>query len=277
VSIRYTFSSRSVIIEKAPGDPEAQPPPRNGRCFQSPENEIVHTLLLLAALPLFPPSLKDLEPFPQTEADQPCEIEQSRLSPSRELSKKEAWLAEKATRIDIHLSSTDLPRSRAPVRRATTGTMAALMPPAPGSVVVPVTTLYNLRTRETLSLVPGIDLAERFHRFLRDHYTNQITRMDGRLVDVLSSVARRFGADRIEVVSGYRSPKYNVMLRKKGREVARTSQHVEGNAVDFRLRGIPTKRLLNYVRSLKIGGVGYYPHSQFVHSDTGRIRYWRGS
>ena len=125
--------------------------------------------------------------------------------------------------------------------------------------------------------MPGIAVAERFHAFLRDHYTNQITRMDGRLVEVLASVARRFSAERIEVVSGYRSPKYNVMLRKKGREVARTSQHTEGNAVDFRLRGIPTRRLLNYVRSLKIGGVGYYPHSQFVHSDTGRVRYWRGS
>ena len=67
------------------------------------------------------------------------------------------------------------------------------------------------------------------------------------------------------------------MLRKKGREVARQSQHTEGNAVDFRVRGVPTQRLLNYVRSLRIGGVGYYPHSQFVHSDTGRVRFWRGS
>ena len=101
--------------------------------------------------------------------------------------------------------------------------------------------------------------------------------MDERLVDVLARVARRFGADRVEVVSGYRSPKYNLMLRKKGREVARQSQHTEGNAVDFRVRGVPTKRLLNFVRSLRIGGVGYYPHSQFVHSDTGRVRFWRGS
>jgi Bacterial protein of unknown function (DUF882) len=231
----------------------------------------VHTLLILAALPLFPPSLKELEPIQQPDLPVLCDIAESRQSPPRLLSKKEAWLAEKATRVDIHLSSTDLPRSRAAVRRPLAER------PAPGSLLLPVTTLYNLRTRETLSLVPGIDVAERFHSFLRDHFTNQVTRMDGRLVEVLTSVARRFSADRIEVVSGYRSPKYNVMLRKKGREVARTSQHVEGNAVDFRLRGIPTRRLLNYVRSLKIGGVGYYPHSQFVHSDTGRVRYWRGS
>jgi uncharacterized protein YcbK (DUF882 family) len=113
--------------------------------------------------------------------------------------------------------------------------------------------------------------------FLRDHYTNQATRMDTRLVDVLTRAARKFSATRIEVVSGYRSPKYNLMLRKKGHQVARSSQHVEGHAVDFRIRGVPTKSLLHFVRSLRLGGVGFYPHSQFVHSDTGRVRYWTGS
>ena len=83
--------------------------------------------------------------------------------------------------------------------------------------------------------------------------------MDERLVEVLGHVARRFSAGRIEVVSGYRSPKYNLMLRKKGREVARTSQHSEGNAVDFRLRGIPTRRLLNFVRSLQDRRRGLLP------------------
>jgi uncharacterized protein YcbK (DUF882 family) len=239
----------------------------------------VITLFVLAALPLFPPSLSELEVLPQTGAPELCDIVLTRQAPGRELSKKEAWLAEKANRIDVHLAASDLPKSR-PSTRKTTASKAALaeaLPPTVGTVSLPVTTLYNLRTRETLSLVPGVPLSERFHRFLRDHFTNQATRMDEKLVDVLTNVARKFSADRIEVVSGYRSPKYNVMLRKKGREVARTSQHTEGNAVDFRLRGIPTRRLLNFVRSLKIGGVGYYPHSQFVHSDTGRVRYWRGS
>ena len=82
---------------------------------------------------------------------------------------------------------------------------------------------------------------------------------------------------RIEVVSGYRSPKYNLMLRKKGHQVAKASQHTEGHAVDFRVRGVPTPVLLRYVRSLRRGGVGFYPHSQFVHSDTGPIRFWKGS
>ena len=152
------------------------------------------------------------------------------------------------------------------------------MPPTPGTLSAAGDHARSTCARaRRCPCCPGVSLSERFHVFLRDHFTNQATRMDERLVEVLTNVARRFSAERIEVVSGYRSPKYNVMLRKKGREVARTSQHTEGNAVDFRLRGIPTRRLLNFVRSLKIGGVGYYPHSQFVHSDTGRVRYWRGS
>src|ERR1041385_2727855 len=101
--------------------------------------------------------------------------------------------------------------------------------------------------------------------------------MDLRLVNVLASVANKFSAKRIDVVSGYRSPKYNLMLRKKGHQVARNSQHMEGNAVDFRIRGVGTRQILHYVRSLRVGGVGFYPHSQFVHSDTGRVPYWTGS
>ena len=100
--------------------------------------------------------------------------------------------------------------------------------------------------------------------------------MDTRLIGVLTRVAGKFSARRIDVVSGYRSPKYNLMLRKKGRQVARDSQHTHGNAVDFRIKGVTTRQVLHYVRSLRVGGVGFYPHSQFVHSDTGRVRYWTG-
>ena len=65
-------------------------------------------------------------------------------------------------------------------------------------------------------------------------------------------------------------------LRKKGHEVARDSAHPRGQAVDFRIPEVPTKTLLRYVRSLKLGGVGYYPESRFVHCDVGPVRYWRG-
>jgi hypothetical protein len=189
----------------------------------------------------------------------------------RERSKKEQWTLEKATR-HVRLAEAELRKGLA----ARTGTTVSSQRPV-GSTCHPITTLYNLWTREALPLVPGLAVEDRFHPFLRDHFTNQATTMDVRLIDVLAQVARRFRASRIEVVSGYRSPKYNLMLRKKGRQVARSSQHMEGHAVDFRIRGVPTPVLLRFVRSLRRGGVGFYPHSQFVHSDTGKIRFWRGS
>jgi hypothetical protein len=189
----------------------------------------------------------------------------------RERSKKERWLQEKTFRQDVHVADRDLQRT-APRVRPAPGVAYR-----PGATLQPITTLYNMWTREALPLMPGQAVEDRFHPFLRDHYTNQATHMDVRLIEVLSQVARKFRADRIEVVSGYRSPKYNLMLRKKGHQVARSSQHTEGHAVDFRVRGVPTPVLLRYVRSLRRGGVGFYPHSQFVHSDTGPIRFWKGS
>lgn len=214
-----------------------------------------------------------------------------------ELSKRDAWLREKANRKDVHLSDAEIARPGAladaappagycPTRTAgmAPGTIVGGRPrggeltlPPPGTRIAPVTTLFNVWTREALPLLPGPLPSLRLHPFLRDHHTNQATHMDTRLLDVLAAAGERFAARRIEVVSGYRSPKYNLMLRKKGHQVARSSQHVEGQAVDFRIRGVPTKSLLQFVRSLRRGGVGFYPHSQFVHSDTGPIRFWKGT
>jgi len=52
---------------------------------------------------------------------------------------------------------------------------------------------------------------------------------------------------------------------------------VQGTAVDFRIRGVETEKLREFVRSLRLGGVGYYPHTHFIHADTGKVRYWQGS
>lgn len=195
---------------------------------------------------------------------------------ARVRSKKENWLYEKNARRDGRVADRDLQRARTAKVGTTPQAMTSRLKLV-GATLRPVTTLFNMWTHEVLPLVPGQPVGDRFHPFLRDHFTNQATQMDVRLIDVLSQVARKFRAARIEVVSGYRSPKYNLMLRKKGHQVARSSQHCEGHAVDFRIRGVPTTVLLKYVRSLRRGGVGYYPHSQFVHSDTGRIRFWKGS
>jgi len=203
---------------------------------------------------------------------------------SRSLSKKETWLRDKDLRPDYRLTDNDLSQAAketaAPSDKGRRrGTADWLTTPSgrAGSRILPITTLFNVWTHEALPVLPGAWVEERFHRFLRDHYTNQATWMDTRLIGVLAGAARRFSADRIEIVSGYRSPKYNLMLRKKGHQVARQSQHTEGHAVDFRIPGVPTQTLLGYVRSLRLGGVGFYPHSRFVHSDTGRVRFWKGS
>ena len=206
----------------------------------------------------------------------------------RALSKREAWFRDKELRPDLHLTDEALANAqreaaaaekKASNRRRQSPDKPALSAPLnfPGVRIEPLTTLFNVWTHEAFPILPGDPMETQVHTFLRDHYTNQATQMDTRLVDVLARAAKKFSARRIEIVSGYRSPKYNLMLRKKGHQVARQSQHVEGHAVDFRIRGVPTRSLLAFVRSLRLGGVGFYPHSQFVHSDTGRVRYWTGS
>jgi hypothetical protein len=244
----------------------------------------VLVLVALLAMPVDPTMVGRPEP----DLFDPVAARAEHLAPgaARVLSKKEEWLRDKVLRPDFHTTDADLKRavaSKAPGKAAKNKRALALgtdPTSCPGQRIEPVTTLYNVWTREALPILPGqtqVSLEGRFCPFLRDHYTNQATRMDTRLLDVLERVAGKFSAKRIEVVSGYRSPKYNLMLRKKGHQVARHSQHMEGNAVDFRIRGVATKVVLHYVKSLRLGGVGFYPHSQFVHSDTGPIRYWTGS
>jgi uncharacterized protein YcbK (DUF882 family) len=146
-----------------------------------------------------------------------------------------------------------------------------------GQVAEPIINIYNQWTHEFLPIdaTGAIDLEPaQTNRFFRCRFTNVATDMDPRLIQVVVDGARHFDATRVNVVSGFRSPKYNLMLQKKGRNVARRSQHTEGKAVDFRVQGISTRALHAWVRSLRLGGVGFYTHSQFVHADTGRVRYW---
>jgi len=137
--------------------------------------------------------------------------------------------------------------------------------------------IYNQWTKEYLA-VPAegeVEITQdEVNRFLRCRFTNQPTDMDGRLLGVLVDAARHFEKRRINIVSGYRSPKYNLLLQKKGRNVSRRSQHMEGKAVDFYIPGVALTRLHRWVRSLHLGGVGFYTQSRFIHADTARVRYW---
>jgi uncharacterized protein YcbK (DUF882 family) len=92
---------------------------------------------------------------------------------------------------------------------------------------------------------------------------------------MLHELQAQTGGGVYEIISGYRSPATNEMLRNKGSGgVAKRSFHMRGMAMDVRLRGVDTGQLRKAALGLKAGGVGYYPKSDFIHVDTGRVRFW---
>ncbi len=115
------------------------------------------------------------------------------------------------------------------------------------------------------------------NRFLRDWRRNEATKVDPELFDLLWHVYRDVGArEPIHVVSAYRSPATNNMLRRRSRGVARFSQHTAGKAIDFYIPGVPSAKIREAAFKRQVGGVGYYPRSgtPFVHLDTGSVRSW---
>ena len=150
-------------------------------------------------------------------------------------------------------------------------------PPKPGTKREKLVNLYNQWTHDWLAIEPGqVPTLSQVNSFLRDHFTNEATKMDPKLIDVVVSAAQQFKSDFAAVVSGFRHPKYNLMLRKKGRQVARDSQHTHGNAIDFRIPTASVQKLHEWAKAQKLGGVGIYLSSGFVHMDTGPIRFWSG-
>jgi uncharacterized protein YcbK (DUF882 family) len=114
---------------------------------------------------------------------------------------------------------------------------------------------------------------------LRDWRRNEPTRMDPRLLDLVWQAYRASGSTGyINVVSGYRSPTTNAMLRSRSKGVARESQHMVGRAMDFFLPDVPLKKLRDIGLKMQGGGVGYYPTSgsPFIHMDVGNVRHWPG-
>jgi uncharacterized protein YcbK (DUF882 family) len=115
----------------------------------------------------------------------------------------------------------------------------------------------------------------RVDHFLRDFRTGEVHRIDPGVLDILFDLKVRTVCDEpFHVISGYRSPQTNAMLRRRSSGVAAHSLHMRGQAIDVRQPGVPTKRLQELALALRRGGVGYYPKSDFVHLDTGRVRFW---
>lgn len=109
---------------------------------------------------------------------------------------------------------------------------------------------------------------------LRDFRNDEVHPIDPDLLDTLHQVCGLCGGGTFEIISGYRSPETNQLLRKRSRGVARASFHLQGRAIDIRLSGFDTARLRDAALTLQRGGVGYYASSDFVHLDTGRVRTW---
>lgn len=150
--------------------------------------------------------------------------------------------------------------------------------PVAGKKPAKLVNLYNTWTDEWLAVEPGGASPPQatVDRFLRDHFTNKPNPMEPKLLGILMSAAAKFGSDQVMVVSAFRHPKYNLILRKKGHQVARDSQHTHGNAVDFFIPRVTTQQLHEWAKAQGIGGVGLYLGSGFVHMDTGKIRFWSG-
>lgn len=110
---------------------------------------------------------------------------------------------------------------------------------------------------------------------LRDWRTDEITSMDPKLLDLLFQLRHRLRTDdAYRVICGYRCPKTNAMLAAHSDGVAARSLHMDGMAIDIDVASRPLNRIRDAALSLKLGGVGYYPRSNFVHVDTGRVRQW---
>ncbi len=113
------------------------------------------------------------------------------------------------------------------------------------------------------------------NELLRDFRTSDVHVIDPKLLDLLHSLARSVGTtEPFHVISGYRSPRTNSTLRAHSAGVAKYSLHMEGKAIDIRLPGEKLTRVRDKALALAQGGVGFYPGSDFVHVDTGRVRVW---
>jgi len=143
--------------------------------------------------------------------------------------------------------------------------------------------LVNMHTGEDVEITyfdNGDYLPEALGRIddlMRDHRAEQSYPISTKLLDFLHDLNAKLKTDApFQLLSGYRSPETNAMLRKKSRGVARRSYHMMGEAADVRLPGFKLRAMHAKAVQLNAGGVGYYPRSGFLHVDVGPVRAWRG-
>ncbi len=142
-------------------------------------------------------------------------------------------------------------------------------------------TFYNTHTDEKLkaTFLRGANFdkgaLKDINHILRDFRTGDVHPIDLKLLDMLADLHAKLGSKQpFQIISGYRSPKTNTMLNAESSGVAKRSMHLDGKAIDIRLADVKLKTLHETAIAMKRGGVGMYTSSNFVHVDTGRVRYW---
>ncbi len=149
---------------------------------------------------------------------------------------------------------------------------------APGRLL-----LLNTHNGEKLDVTYRNELGEydqkaldSINHILRCPLNDEEIKMDVKVLDYLNALDKRLGGggNEIHVISGYRSPEYNALLRRKSKRVAKHSLHTFGKAIDLRIPGISTSKIRRTALNMEAGGVGYYPRKGFVHIDSGSFRYW---
>jgi uncharacterized protein YcbK (DUF882 family) len=142
--------------------------------------------------------------------------------------------------------------------------------------------LYNTHTGERMDIIYRSgdqyvpEALAKLDYFLRDHRTGDVRHFDPRLYDILSDLTASVGqpGGEIDIVCGYRTSSTNETLRAHTTGVAKNSLHIQAEAIDLRVPGVDTLELRKAALALHRGGVGYYPHSDFIHVDVGRVRQW---
>jgi uncharacterized protein YcbK (DUF882 family) len=180
------------------------------------------------------------------------------------------------------LPSTNLLTRRRVIGAAAVATGLAFTRTAPAVSFAPRSvSLYNTHTGEWLRTVYWADghyirdAVKEINWILRDHYTNEVRPMNAGVLDVIGLLRHRLESNRpFQIVCGYRTPATNARLYEHRAGVASNSYHIHGMAVDLRAEGRDVDQVYNAALSVRGGGVGYYPESNFVHVDCGPIRTW---
>ena len=143
--------------------------------------------------------------------------------------------------------------------------------------------MYSGRTGESIDTIYWIEgeyipeVVKEINNFMRDWRTDDVVKMDPRNFDIMAAAHRLMDVNEpYMLLSGYRSPKTNAMLRSHSKGVAKTSLHMKGQAADLRLKSRSVGQMAKAALACQAGGVGRYSRSDFVHMDCGAVRSWGG-